>query len=420
MTVYSDFKLFLTNIQIKNAGQISGRYGSITRRLNLHFRGTDNKKSNCLQVGSYGRYTGIDGISDLDMLYIMPPEQWSIYKNDQSGLLDKVREQITKVYPQTETKKDRNVVVVTFSNYVIEIVPVFELKSGEFYYPDTYNGGSWPKCNPRAELSSFKAKNDERNGNLRYLAKMVRAWRKRNNIVMSGFLIDTLCYKFLDKNTAFDQCGYGSYDVLARDFFYFLENQPDRAYYLAPGSNSQVTVYKKFQRDAKSTREICDEAISARMVNQNSKVNQLLKQIFGRNFPNYTAPVKATTEEFIEERYDQNLQFKIQLECEFEVDLMTKLLSRMLASRERIKPQKTLKFTATNINIEGNFDLKWKVLNKGELAEKQSEVRGQILDDDGSRSRTETSKFFGDHIVECYAIQNEIVIARDRIEVPIE
>ena len=229
-----------------------------------------------------------------------------------------------------------------------------------------------------------------------------------------------LCYKFLDNNSNFDQSGYGSYDTLTRDFFYFLEQQPDRAYYLAPGSNSQARVYSKFQKDAKAARELCDEAISARLVDHNSKVNQRLKQVFGRKFPSYTAPVKASTEEFIEEQYQQNLQYNIELECKYEENLMTKLLSRMLATHERIKPQRSLKFTANNINVPGSFDIKWKILNKGDIAEKQNEIRGQILDDDGTRSRTETSKFFGDHIVECYAIQDGTVVARDRIEVPIE
>ena len=67
MTVKSDFNSFLTNLQIKNAGQISKRYGGVTRCLNMHFRDTESKTANSLQVGSYGRYTGVDGISDLDI-----------------------------------------------------------------------------------------------------------------------------------------------------------------------------------------------------------------------------------------------------------------------------------------------------------------------------------------------------------------
>ncbi|MDH6018376.1 SMODS domain-containing nucleotidyltransferase [Vibrio splendidus] len=420
MTVQSDFKSFLTNLQIKNAGQISKRYGSITRRLNMHFRDSENKTANTLQVGSYGRYTGIDGISDLDMLYIMPPSLWDTYKKDQAGLLDACKEQIKKVYPQTETKKDRNVIVVSFSDYVIEVVPVFKLINGKYYYPDTYNGGSWLVCDPKAELKEFKEKNEERNGNLRRLAKMVRAWKSRNNIEMSGFLIDTLCYRFIDKNEDFDNASYGKYDVLVRDFFEFLENEPDKQYYLAPGSNSHVKVKKKFQSDAKAAREDCDEAITARAEAKYDKCNRSYKSVFGRKFPNNTAVAKAeTTEEFIEHKYEQDLKYNIVLDCEVKKDVVTRFLSRMLDSNERILPERKLKFTAMNIDIIGDFELKWKVLNQGDIAYKRSNIRGQIVNDDGTRTKTETADFYGDHVVECYALQNNVVVARDRIEVPI-
>ncbi|WP_325206048.1 hypothetical protein, partial [Vibrio sp. 03_296] len=40
--------------------------------LNETVRGLENDKTSySLQAGSYGRYSGIQGISDLDMLYIL-------------------------------------------------------------------------------------------------------------------------------------------------------------------------------------------------------------------------------------------------------------------------------------------------------------------------------------------------------------
>jgi hypothetical protein len=419
MTVQSDFSSFLTNLQIKNSGQISKRYGGITRRLNMHFRDNESKTANSLQVGSYGRYTGIDGISDLDMLYILPQSKYEEYKNNQTGLLDDCKEQIKKVYTQTEAKKDRNVVVVNFSNYVIEVVPVFLLENDKFNYPDTYDGGCWLVCDPKAELKAFKDKNQERNGNLRRLAKMVRAWRSRNEIQMSGFLIDTLCYRFLDKNVSFDNSSFGKYDVLVRDFFEFLENEPDKDYYRAPGSNSHVSVKKKFQKSAKQARESCDEAIAARAAGQDDKCNKCYKSVFGKKFPSRVGEVKASTEQFIEDTHQQNLKYNISLDCEVKKGAITHFLSKMLDIKKRIMPERNLEFKISDTDIVGDFELKWKVLNQGEMSVKRNCIRGQIDDDDGSRTKTETSDFCGDHIVECYAIQNNIVVARDRIEVPI-
>lgn len=419
MTVKSDFNSFLTNLQIKNAGQISKRYGGVTRCLNMHFRDTESKTANSLQVGSYGRYTGVDGISDLDMLYIMPQSKYEDYKNNQTGLLNDCMEQIKKTYKRTEVKKDRNVVVVEFSNYVIEVVPVFLFTDGKYYYPDTYDGGSWRVCDPAAELKAFKDKNQERNGNLRRLGKMVRAWRSRNEIQMSGFLIDTLCYRFLDKNVSFDNSSFGKYDVLVRGFFEFLENEPDKDYYRAFGSNSHVTVEMKFQNSAKLARESCDEAIEAREAEQDAKCNKCYKSVFGTKFPSRVVAARASTEQFIEDMHDQNLKYNISLDCVVKKDAITDFLSRMLDIKERILPERNLEFKISDTDIVGDFELKWKVLNQGELSIQRDCIRGQIDDDDGSRTKKEKSDFHGDHIVECYAIQDNVVVARDRIEVPI-
>ena len=75
------FKGFMGNIAVDNAAQISLRYGEITACLNRQFSDTDSKTANSLQVGSYGRWTAIKGISDLDMLYIMPIGKWNEYKD---------------------------------------------------------------------------------------------------------------------------------------------------------------------------------------------------------------------------------------------------------------------------------------------------------------------------------------------------
>lgn len=72
MTTRQAFEKLLDNIVLDNDEQLSKRYKEITKKLNKTFRNTESETANSLQVGSYGRYTGIKGISDLDMLYIMP------------------------------------------------------------------------------------------------------------------------------------------------------------------------------------------------------------------------------------------------------------------------------------------------------------------------------------------------------------
>jgi tRNA nucleotidyltransferase (CCA-adding enzyme) len=113
LSITEKFKQFLANIKVQNDAQIELRYGEITSALNKEFRDSERKTANNLQVGSYGRWTAIKGISDLDMLYIVPDSQWDKYKDGgQSALLERTKAAIQARYPRTDIYVDRLVVRV--------------------------------------------------------------------------------------------------------------------------------------------------------------------------------------------------------------------------------------------------------------------------------------------------------------------
>ncbi len=80
---------------------------------------------------------------------------------------------------------------------------------------------------------------------------------------------------------------------------------------------------------------------------------------------------------------------------------------------------KRLKFKVTNCTVDEPYTLKWKVLNRGEVAERRGMTRGEVISSTGPGTRVEHSSFQGEHVVECYAIKYGVVVARDRIDVPI-
>ncbi|MBY8057319.1 hypothetical protein KW473_18385 [Vibrio fluvialis] len=92
----------------------------------------------------------------------------------------------------------------------------------------------------------------------------------------------------------------------------------------------------------------------------------------------------------------------------------------MLAHKIPLLVNKKLLFTVSDIQVPEPYQLKWKVLNRGAEAQKRDCIRGQVFDDDGYKRRNESTSFKGEHIVECYAIKNGIVVAKDRIHVPIQ
>ena len=91
----------------------------------------------------------------------------------------------------------------------------------------------------------------------------------------------------------------------------------------------------------------------------------------------------------------------------------------MLLKRIPLLAKKKLLFTISEINVPEPYSIEWKVLNRGEEAKMRNCIRGQITPDKGQHKRNETTTFKGDHIVECFIIKDGVVVAKDRIDVPI-
>lgn len=432
MKVGETFKDFLSNLSIKNDATIELRYGEITSALNTKFRNTDSTKDNCLQVGSYGRWTAINGVSDLDMLYIMPKSKWEFYNKEdgQSRILDDVKDAIKARYQSTNIKKDRLVVCVTFKDFHIEVQPVFEQDDGSFKYPDTYNGGSWKNTKPREEIRAVKEFNEEKNNNLRRLCKMARAWKNHHGVVMGGLLIDTLAYNFLKSTTDYDNKSYLHYDWMCRDFFKYLSNQPKKDRYAALGSGQHVKVKKDFRKAAEKAYNLSLKAIEASK-NEETDANKKWKKIFGRSFPAKTTQKTEAqlsksntqyrnTEEFIEVKFPVDIRYNLEINCSVSQNgFLTCLLKDFLLRMIPLSVKKDLRFFISEIDVQKPYSIYWKVLNRGPKAIEKDCIRGQIVKDNGQLEKIEHTSFSGKHIVECYAVKDNVVVAKARIKVPI-
>lgn len=414
MSVADMFSGFVQNLTITNRDIISQRYGELTSALNQHFRDTDSETDNSLQVGSFGRRTAINGISDLDMLYIMPKRKWGDYDKDggQRKLLEDARDAIRERFSDIEVRVDRLVVTVTYTDFRFEVQPVFEQEDQSYKFPDTKGDGSWRITRPREEMDAIAKMDTEKNGNLRNLCKMARAWKDANDVEMGGLLLDTLAYNFLESTTDFDYSRFSRYDTMSRDFLKYLSEEPDHLWYAAPGSGQHVKVKKRFQGKAKKAYALCLEAIG--LVGDDAK--DKWKEIYGEPF----VQDWENTEQFIEDKFSVNIQGTLKLDCEVtQRGFRLHLLSEMLRKHFPLLVEKDLRFYITSISVEKPYDIYWKVLNRGEMARKKNCIRGKIDKDEGRRQKIERTCFRGDHFVECYCVKNGVVVARGRIIVPI-
>ena len=418
------FDALLTNLKVGDtAATVASRRDEITKALNKDFRSKDGCTDHKLMVGSYGRHTAIKGVSDLDMIFILPPGIRANYDGDTGPrrMLERVRDDLKSRYSNTDIRVDQCVVRVQFKSnaFKFEVQPAFENSDGSFDYPDTASE-SWKVTKPRAEIEATKECNDRTSKNMRHLARMARSWKNANGVNMGGLLIDTLVHRFFAQTTDYDSAGTGSFDLMVRDYFEFLKDEPDKDYYLALGSNQRVKVEARFQPKAKKAYNRCLAAIADQ---GKTSANKKWREVFGT-----AVPLKASesarsfddTEEFIEQKYPVDIQHTLAIDCTVTQNgWRPASLREILQAKSLLLPNKELDFAITECSVPGPYDVRWKVLNQGDEAERRNKIRGQIVPSNRSTGRHERTEFRGDHLVECYVVKNGIVVARVRIDVPI-
>ncbi len=291
LNVEKTFQSFVDNLKIEKdkVDKIRCRYNRMTKQLNLDFWNINSETRNSLYVGSYGRDTDIV-TSDIDWIFMLPSRLKLQYdkhlNNGQSALLQAVKQSIEKTYSKTYLKADGQVIQILFNDDInFELVPCFENTDGSFTFPDTNNGGSWKKTDPRLEIKAVNDRNNATKGNMKALCRMARAWKYKWDVPMGGLLIDTLVYNFLENYEHKDKSTF-YYDWMSRDFFKYLSEQNTaQRYWHALGSNQSVNRKGSFEYKANRCYNISLEAIE----NQNNasvEAKKKWREIYGTKFPN--------------------------------------------------------------------------------------------------------------------------------------
>ena len=403
------------------------RLKELTKRLNRKYYSLDEledeETDNGLIVGSVGRTTAVRNVSDFDYIFSLPSEVYrrfdSYEDNGQSALLQEIKNELLKRYPNTKIKGDGQVVVIDFSDGgKIELVPAFEQSDGNFKYPDSRNGGSWKTTKPKPEIEKCKSLNSNFNNHFSNLTRLIRRWKNHMGFSFKGLLIDTLISDFID-DKGISEIYYSDYNILLKDIFKYFSNQDkNREYWYALGSNQKIynNDGAKFINKAKQALKKIEDA-------SEEKLTEVYRQLFGRKFAQSTSTTnRASNEEFIDELFSVDIRYNIVLECEITQNgYQRAFLSDFLKKGYKIKSKKSLDFKIIKSNIPYEYRRKikyyWKVRNIGDEALKRKCERGDIIQ--GEIEHHEYSHFQGDHYVECYAVLGNTVIARDRITVPI-
>jgi hypothetical protein len=291
MGVAENFEKFCNDLRIGSSKRsiISTRYNAICTRLNKDFWNMETTQGG-RYIGSFGRETANDRVSDIDMLFELPNSLKDRYTNHsgngQSALLQAVRNSIATTYPSTTLKSDGQIVKITFSDNIdFEVLPAFKNDNGSFTFADSNNGGSWKITNPVPEIEAIQSGDNITNYNLKVLCRMARAWKHLCSVPIKGLLIDSLAYRFLTNWSQRDK-SYLYYDWMSRDFFEYLKNQSkDQSIWYAVGSGQAISNPENFNYKATVAYNLSLEAIKLQSEDKEWSSKQKWKEIYGARFP---------------------------------------------------------------------------------------------------------------------------------------
>lgn len=287
-TVAERFNKFLSNIQLTSA-QIQDAqksYNGVCKKLHDHYYDSSYDGSTKLLVGSYGKKTAIAPPTDIDVLFIMPDEEFDKYNsysgNGQSKLLQDIKNILLEKYPDTYMRGDGRVVRVNFVSYNVEVIPCFLLKNGDYNIPDTHSGGSWKETSPKSEIENLTNSNKRSNGNTIKLIKMIKAWKYHCNVPIKSLVVELRAVNFLKNWEYYDKTSV-FYDWMIRDFLRELLNCVNASCKI-PGIDEKISFGDEWESKAKSALNRAEKACEFESKEDYRSATQEWKKIFGDRF----------------------------------------------------------------------------------------------------------------------------------------
>jgi hypothetical protein len=286
------FSQFLDNIALTDGQLADGNTSQrgITSCLNRAYWSSDSDENNRLLVGSWGKNTHVRPPRDIDILFALPAEVYHRFQqrsalNVQSQLLAEIRSSLQVSYPQTRMRSDGQVVSIPFNLFAIEVIPAFQLTSGQYWICDTNNGGRYKAVDPWAEFDLIDGRDRATNGNLRRLIRMAKVWQVECNVPLKSFVIELIAVEFLRIYT-YATASLFWFDWIVRDFFVFLVTLAN-GMVRVPGTGEQIEIGDAWLTKAESARDRAKWACHYEQMDMVVEAGDEWQKIFGTYIPKH-------------------------------------------------------------------------------------------------------------------------------------
>jgi hypothetical protein len=219
------FDRFVARLSLTAAerAEAQARTASVAGKLHeRYYPNTAYNGSTKLLIGSHGKRTRVRPPRDVDMIFIMPPAQFTRYDayagNGQSQMLQDVRRVLAERYPNTTISGNGRVVDVKFTaGHSVQVVPAFRGTS-KFIIGDSHDGGKWEISDYAAEAKNIDDSDKLSVGNTRTLIKIMKVWQQEQSVPIKSLTIELRAVNFLagwkhaNKSSEY-------HDWMVRDYF---------------------------------------------------------------------------------------------------------------------------------------------------------------------------------------------------------
>ena len=147
-------------------------------------------------TGSYKKKTLINPANDIDVFVIL--NGYSKYDITPNAILNKLKIDLQKTYPNTKIKQDKPCIVIEFNHITFELTPAIEIKDywggdSEFYIPEMSKNNRWQKVeNPRILEKALTNANQNLSNKLNPLIKMMKKCKVQNNLKTPSFEMEKM------------------------------------------------------------------------------------------------------------------------------------------------------------------------------------------------------------------------------------
>ena len=197
-TVPASFQGLRSNLEITTLQQstVSTRQQNVRAALE---RELTVKES--FLTGSYKRHTMISPLKDADVDVFVLLDVSYFNSNSPGALLDRVRNVLLKTYPTTpKISRNGQAVTITFTDFVVDVVPAFYRKGGGFLIPNSVTG-KWISTNPKLHETLISESNAAHNGDLVPVIKMIKGWNPQVGGQLKSFYLELLVNRALTNVT---------------------------------------------------------------------------------------------------------------------------------------------------------------------------------------------------------------------------